>query len=140
MFLPKIKELDKSKNKIQASGGLSEEEISKIVKEAEANKDADKKKEAVDVRSQADSIIHTTEKSLKEHGDKITSEREKGNRNSHVRLKKCFKSTDTEEVKKTQGLIQASMKLVRQFKSQQNLVESLIIKKLIKRIRERQHC
>ena len=55
------------KIQIQASGGLSDEEIKKMVKDAEANKEADKKKrEAVDARNQADTIIHTTEKNLKE--------------------------------------------------------------------------
>ena len=61
------------KIQIQASGGLSEEDINKMVKEAEANKEADKKKrEAVDARNQADTMLHTTEKSLKEHGSKIS--------------------------------------------------------------------
>ena len=61
------------KIQIQASGGLSEDEINKMVKEAEANKDADKKKrEAVDVRNQADTLLHSTEKNLKEHGSKIS--------------------------------------------------------------------
>ena len=62
------------KIQIQASGGLSEEEINKMVKEAEANKEADKKKrDSVDARNQADSLVFSTEKSLKEHGDKISS-------------------------------------------------------------------
>merc|ERR1712232_1022247 len=60
------------KIQIQASGGLSDDEIEKMVKDAEANKEADKKKrETVDARNQADTIIHTTEKNLKEHGGKI---------------------------------------------------------------------
>ena len=63
--------------KIQASGGLSEEEIDKMVKEAEANAEADKKKrEGVDVKNQADTMIHSAEKNLKEFGDKV-SEQEK---------------------------------------------------------------
>jgi len=63
------------KIQIQASGGLSEEEIQKMVKEAEANKEADKKKrESVDARNQADSLVFSTEKSLKEHGDKVSAE------------------------------------------------------------------
>ena len=54
------------KIQIQASGGLSEEEIQKMVKDAEANKEADKKKrESVDARNQADSLVFSTEKSLK---------------------------------------------------------------------------
>src|SRR5687767_4073203 len=58
--------------RIQASGGLSESDIEKMVKDAEAHADEDKKRRAaVDSRNHADSLIHTTEKNLKEHGDKI---------------------------------------------------------------------
>merc|ERR1712093_953891 len=61
------------KIQIQASGGLSDEEIQKMVKDAEANKEADKKKrESVDVRNQADTLIHSTEKNLQEHGTKVS--------------------------------------------------------------------
>ena len=67
------------KIQIQASGGLSDEEINKMVKDAEANKEADKKKrESVDARNQADSLVFSTEKSLKEHGGKISAEEKKG--------------------------------------------------------------
>ena len=110
------------KIQIQASGGLSDEEIKKMVKEAEANKDADKKKrETVDARNQADSIIHTTEKSLKEHGDKISAEEKKAIETGISELRNALKGTDTEEVKKkTQNLIQVSMKLGEAvYKSQQ---------------------
>jgi len=110
------------KIQIQASGGLSEEEIKKMVKEAEANKDADKKKrDSVDTRNQADSIIHSTEKSLKEHGDKISADEKKAIETGISDLKNALKGTDTEEVKKkTQSLIQASMKLGEAvYKSQQ---------------------
>ena len=63
----------RQKIQIQASGGLSDEEISKMVKEAEANKEADKeKKESVDARNQADTLLHSTEKNLKEHGSKVS--------------------------------------------------------------------
>ena len=66
------------KIQIQASGGLSEEEIQKMVKEAEANKEADKKKrESVDARNQADSLVFSTEKSLKEHGIKYLLKKKK---------------------------------------------------------------
>ena len=61
------------KIQIQASGGLSEEEINQMVKDAESNKEADKKKrEAVDARNQADTLLHSTEKNLKEHGSKVS--------------------------------------------------------------------
>ena len=110
------------KIQIQASGGLSEEEIQKMVKDAEANKEADKKKrETVDARNQADSIIFSTEKSLKEHGDKITEEEKKAIENGISDLRNALKGTDTEQVKKkTQDLIQVSMKLGEAvYKSQQ---------------------
>merc|ERR1712078_168348 len=61
--------------KIQASGGLSDDEIDKMVKDAEANAEADKKKrEEVDVKNQADSLVFQVEKNIKEHGDKISPE------------------------------------------------------------------
>ena len=71
MYLLKIKEL-KNKNSNSSFGCLSDEEIEKMVKDAEANKDSDKRKEAVDVRNQADTLIHSTEKNLKEHGSKVS--------------------------------------------------------------------
>ena len=110
------------KIQIQASGGLTDEEIQKMVKEAEANKEADKqKRETVDARNQADSIIFSTEKSLKEHGDKISEDEKKAIEAGISDLRNALKGTDTEEVKKkTQDLIQVSMKLGEAvYKSQQ---------------------
>jgi len=110
------------KIQIQASGGLTDEEIQKMVKEAEANKESDKKKrEAVDARNQGDSIIFSTEKSLKEHGDKISEEEKKTIETGISDLKNALKGTDTEEIKnKTQDVVQASMKLGEAvYKSQQ---------------------
>ena len=110
------------KIQIQASGGLSEEEIQKMVKEAEANKEADKKKrESVDARNQADSLVFSTEKSLKEHGDKISAEEKTAIESGITDLKKSLEGTDIEDVKKkTQSLIQVSMKLGEAvYKSQQ---------------------
>jgi len=110
------------KIQIQASGGLSDEEIEKMVKDAEANKEADKKKrETVDVRNQADTIIHTTEKNLKEHGSKISEADKKAIESGISDLRNALKGADTEEVKKkTQSLIQSSMKLGEAvYKSQQ---------------------
>jgi molecular chaperone DnaK len=110
------------KIQIQASGGLSDEEINKMVKDAEANKEADKKKrEAVDARNQADTIIHTTEKNLKEHGGKISDADKKAIETGISDLRNALKGTDTEEVKKkTQALVQSSMKLGEAiYKSQQ---------------------
>ena len=101
------------KIQIQASGGLSDEDINKMVKEAEANKDADKKKrEAVDARNQADTILHTTEKNVKEHGSKVTEADKKAIETASADLRNALKGTDIEDIKKkTQNLIQSSMKL-----------------------------
>ena len=101
------------KIQIQASGGLSDEEIEKMVKDAEANKDEDKKKrESVDARNQADTLIHSTEKNLKEHGAKVSDADKKAIEDASNDLKETIKGTDTEEIKKkTETLVQASMKL-----------------------------
>ena len=110
------------KIQIQASGGLSDDEISKMVKDAEANKEKDKKKrETVDARNQADTIIHTTEKNVKEHGSKISEADKKAIENGISELKNSLKGTDTEAIKKkTQDLVQSSMKLGEAiYKSQQ---------------------
>ena len=110
------------KIQIQASGGLSDEEIQKMVKDAEANKETDKKKrDSVDARNQADTIIHSTEKNLKEHGSKISETEKKAIETAISDLRNALKGTDSEEVKKkTQSLIQSSMKLGEAvYKSQQ---------------------
>jgi molecular chaperone DnaK len=93
-----------------------------MVKEAEANKEADKKKrDSVDAINQADSLVFSTEKSLKEHGDKITADEKKAIEDGLADLKKSLESKDSEDIKKkTQNLIQASMKLGEAvYKSQQ---------------------
>ena len=110
------------KIQIQASGGLTDEEVQVMVKEAEANKESDKKKrETIDARNQADSIIFSTEKSLKEHGDKISEEEKKAIETGVTDLKKSLEGVDVEDgKKKTQDLIQVSMKLGEAvYKSQQ---------------------
>jgi molecular chaperone DnaK len=101
------------KIQIQASGGLSDEEIEKMVKDAEANKEEDKKKrESVDVRNQADTLIHSTEKNLKEHGAKVSDAEKKAIEDASSSLKESIKGTDIEDIKKkTETLVQASMKL-----------------------------
>jgi len=100
---------------IKASGGLSDEDIEKMVKDAEANADADKKKiEAIEARNNADSIITSTEKSLKEHGSKVPKDDKEKIEKSLEELKKVFKDekTDIKVLKeKTDTLIQDSMKL-----------------------------
>jgi len=111
------------KIQIQASGGLSEEEINKMVKEAESNKETDKKKrEAVDSRNQADTLLHSTEKNLKEHGAKVSDTDKKAIETASANLRNSLKGTDVEDIKKkTQELVQASMKLGEAiYKSQQS--------------------
>jgi len=111
------------KIQIQASGGLSEEEINKMVKEAEANKEADKKKrESVDARNQAETLLHSTEKNLKEHGSKVADTDKKAIETASANLRNALKGTDVEEIKKkTQDLVQSSMKLGEAiYKSQQS--------------------
>ena len=111
------------KIQIQASGGLSEEEINKMVKEAEANKEEDKKKrDSVDARNQADTLLHSTEKNLKEHGSKVSEADKKAIETASSNLRNVLKGTDVEEIKKKiQDLVQSSMKLGEAiYKSQQN--------------------
>jgi len=111
------------KIQIQASGGLSDEEIEKMVKDAEANKEADKKKrESVDVRNQADTLIHSTDKNLKEHGSKISDAEKKAIEDGTNALKESLKGEDIDDIKKkTETLVQASMKLGEAiYKSQQS--------------------
>ena len=111
------------KIQIQASGGLSDEEIEKMVKDAEANKETDKKKrESVDVRNQADTLIHSTDKNLKEHGSKVSEADKKAIEDASSKLKEALKDENTDDIKKkTEALVQASMKLGEAiYKSQQN--------------------
>ena len=99
--------------KIQASGGLSEEEIDKMVKEAEANAEADKKKrEGVDVKNQADTMIHSAEKNLKEFGDKVSEQEKNAIENDIKALKEAVASDATDKIKSgLEALTQSSMKL-----------------------------
>jgi len=100
---------------IKASGGLSDDEIEKMVKDAEANAESDKKKiEEIEARNNADSIISSTEKSLKEHGSKIPKEDKEKIEKSLEELKSLVKDEKAEitSVKeKTDALVQNSMKL-----------------------------
>ncbi len=99
--------------KIQASGGLSDDEIEKMVKEAEENAESDKKKrEAVDTRNHADSLINETEKNLKEHGDKIPEADRNKITEDIEELKKVKDGEDLEAIKsKTEALVQSSLKM-----------------------------
>ena len=88
-----------------------------------ANKEEDKKKrESVDIRNQADTLIHSTDKNLKEHGSKISDAEKKAIEDGSNALKEALKTEDIEEIKKkTETLVQASMKLGEAiYKSQQN--------------------
>ncbi|MDD5285602.1 MAG: molecular chaperone DnaK [Desulfuromonadaceae bacterium] len=99
--------------RITASSGLSKEEIDKMVRDAEAHADEDKKKrEAIEARNHADSMVYSTEKSLKEFGDKIDAV-EKGNiENKIAELKKIMEGEDSEAIKKgTEELAQSAHKL-----------------------------
>ena len=98
---------------IQSDGGLSKEEIEQMVKDAEANKEADKKKrELVDAKNQADSLINSTEKSLKEHGDKIEQADKDAIETAKNELAEAAKKDDVGEIKsKIESLAQAAMKL-----------------------------
>ena len=109
---------DKATNKeqairIQASGGLSDADIEKMVKDAEANAEADKKKkELVEAKNQAEGLIHTTEKTLKENPDKISSADKSAIEAAIADLKTVLEGEDAEAIKtKSDALMQASLKL-----------------------------
>ncbi len=98
---------------IQASGGLSDDDVEKMVKDAEANAEEDKKKrESVDAKNNADSLIFATEKSLKEYGDKVSEDEKKAIEDAIGSLKEAIEGDDAEAIaEKTQELTEASMKL-----------------------------
>ncbi len=97
--------------KIQASSGLSDEEIERMKREAEENASADaKKKEEVEVFNKADGLIFQTEKQLKEFGDKLSADKKAGIETAHAELKTAFEAKDLESVKtKTEALDAAWM-------------------------------
>jgi molecular chaperone DnaK len=99
--------------RIQASGGLSEADIQKMVKDAEANAAEDKKRrEAVDAKNHADALVHSTEKALAEHGSKVEDSERRAIEDAVSDLKEALKGDDAEAIKaKTNTLAQASMKL-----------------------------
>ena len=98
---------------IQSSGGLSEAEIEKMMKDAEANAKADKeKKEMADAKNQADTLIYSTEKALKDYGDKVSEEERKKIQENIDALKKANEGENLDAIKKgTEELTNASMKL-----------------------------
>jgi molecular chaperone DnaK len=118
---------DKATNKeqqirIQASGGLSDADIQKMVKEAESHAADDKKRrDLVEAKNQADALIHSTEKAMAEHGDKVGPEEKTAIEAATASLKDAVTGEDAEGIKeKTNTLAQASMKLGEaMYKSQQ---------------------
>ncbi|MCB1373897.1 MAG: Hsp70 family protein, partial [Rhodobacteraceae bacterium] len=109
---------DKGTNKeqkitIQASGGLSDADIEKMVKEAEENAESDKaRRELVEAKNQAESLIHGTEKSVKEHGDKVDATTIEVIEMSIKNLKEAMEGEDAEKIRaRSQDLTEAAMKL-----------------------------
>ena len=101
---------------IQSSGGLSDDEIAQMIKDAEENASKDEEKKAlVEARNKADSLIHSTEKSLKEHGDKISSADKEEVENIIKDLRSILESENLDEINsKVESLTQASMKIGQQ--------------------------
>jgi molecular chaperone DnaK len=101
--------------RIQASGGLSDADIEKMVKDAEANAESDKKRrEGIEAKNQAESLIHSSEKSLKEYGDKVTEADRKAIEEAIAALQAAVDASepDAEDIKaKTNTLMEVSMKL-----------------------------
>ncbi len=112
---------------IQASGGLSDEDIERMVKEAEANAEADKeRKELVETRNQAESLVHSTRKSLEEHKDKVDASTVEAIELAVGALEEAIESEDADKIKSgIQNVTEASMKLGEAiYKAQQEAGES----------------
>ena len=107
--------------RIESSSGLSESEIDRMVKEAEANAENDKKeRERVEVRNEADSMIYQTEKTLKEMGDKVNAADKQRIEDAVATLKKAVEGGDTADIKsKTEALQQAAYKIAEEMYKQQ---------------------
>ncbi|UCI30976.1 molecular chaperone DnaK [Mesorhizobium sp. B4-1-4] len=99
--------------RIQASGGLSDADIEKMVKDAEANAETDKKRRAVvEARNQAEALVHSSEKSLKEYGDKVSEAERTAIADAIAALKTAAEGDDPADIEaKSQTLAEASMKL-----------------------------
>ena len=99
--------------RIQASGGLSDADIEKMVKDAEANAEADKKRRGlVEARNQAEALVHSSEKSLKDYGDKVSADDRKAIEDAIAGLKAAAEGDNADDITaKTQTLAEVSMKL-----------------------------
>jgi len=109
--------------RIQASGGLSDDDIEKMVRDAEANADEDKaRREMVEVKNQAEALVHSTEKNIAEHGDKVGAEDKTAIELACSSLKTALENDEIDDIKeKSEALAQASMKLGEEiYKSQQD--------------------
>ncbi len=109
---------DKATNKeqqirIQASGGLSDDDIERMVKDAESHAEEDRqRRQLVEARNQADALIHTTEQQLAEHGDKLEAEARAAIDTAMAELKTAIEGEDADAIQaKTQALVQASMQM-----------------------------
>ena len=98
---------------IKSDGGLSEAEIEQMVKDAEVNATADKaKREAIDAKNQADALVHSTDKTLEEHGDKVDSETKDSIVKAKEELAEAIKQDNVDDIKsKQEALIKVSQKL-----------------------------
>ena len=99
--------------RIQASGGLSDDDIDRMIKEAEEHAEDDKvKREGVETKNQAESLVNQIEKSLSEHGDKVSEDEKQSIENDLSSLKEALENDDVEAIKtKTEALSMSSMKL-----------------------------
>jgi molecular chaperone DnaK len=114
------------KIRIESSSGLTEDEIKRMVQEAEANAEEDKKfKESVDAKNEADALVFSTEKSLKEYGDKVSEDEKKKIEEAMADLKKSLEGDDIADIKaKSEALMQASHKLAEEiYKNAQGSAE-----------------
>jgi len=99
--------------RIQASGGLSDDDIERMVKEAESHAEEDKKRrELVEVKNQADGLVHSTERQLAEHGDKLAADDKQAIETALADLKSASEGEDADAIRqKTEALAQAAMKI-----------------------------
>jgi len=113
--------------RIQASGGLSDDEIEQMVKDAEANAEADKERRAmIEVKNQAESLLHEAEKNINEHGDKIKAEDKSAIETDMQSLKDALETDDKADIEaKLQSLTQSLMKIGEDiYKAQQEAAAS----------------